>query len=207
MVITLWSFVDPCRKILFSISSRPQGQLFTGRVCSATVFFPSAVEVSSFPVCLCVCVCLCVLGAQKLQGVYFYLKWESSPSSPHHIFNSLLLSLHPRFPTSSLHVHTHTHVCLHRFALEPNFRPRKMNNRPYNETMNLITLIQPVPIFCLMSSSKRYWIRCYCRQNIRHEGETNAVEQTLWVRKRRECKDSDSRFPTGTRHKNFMLHP
>lgn len=122
--------------------------------------------------------CVCVLGAQKLQGVYFYLKWESSP---HHIFNSLLLSLHPRFPTSSPHehTHTHTHVCLHRFALEPNFRPRKMNNRPCNETMNLITLIQPVPIFCLMSSSKRYWIRCYCRQNIRHEGQMNAVEQTV----------------------------
>lgn len=84
---------------------------------------------------------------------------------------------------------THTHVCLHRFALEPNFRPRKMNNRPYNETLNLITLIQPVPIFCLMSSSKRYWIRCYCRQNIRHVGQTNAVEQTLWVRKHRECKE------------------
>lgn len=205
MVITLWSFVDPCRKILFSISSRPQGQLFTGRVCSATVFFPSAVEVSSFPVCLCVSVCV---GCSEIARSIFLSQMRIFPLFP---------SPHLQFPASfssspfshfiTARTHTHTHVCLHRFALEPNFRPRKMNNRPYNETMNLITLIQPVPIFCLMSSSKRYWIRCYCRQNIRHEGETNAVEQTLWVRKRRECKDSDSRFPTGTRHKNFMLHP
>lgn len=138
---------------------------------------------------------------------YIFISNENLPPLP--LTTSSIPCFFLFIPVFPLHhcTYTHTHVCLHRFALEPNFRPRKMNNRPYNETMNLITLIQPVPIFCLMSSSKRYWIRCYCRQNIRHEGETNAVEQTLWVRKRRECKDSDSRFPTGTRHKNFMLHP
>lgn len=29
-IIPTWPFVDPCREILFSISSRAQGQLFTG---------------------------------------------------------------------------------------------------------------------------------------------------------------------------------